>query len=340
LLVGWLVAVTPALRASGPASAPATGSLHDQLITQYMDGKWEDLEKELVASLKEISAMPAAPRADVEYIRHALAEGRPAWWKQCKAGQRIHFKPLVWRETLNATYDPTGTDNQTLNFNNGALSVVVGWQAKEMDNPTPGEWGFTHSEGNELWIWNVLGNSQAWSGMSPHFLVKLPEAAQMQFKRFVNFRGNATALYYVMPRARRMGICSGIVGYTGEFAKTPEVMCRKAIAAMYVAEVLSHPAAYPSIVLPPPPPADGAEAKLVLAMQEGLKHNNLTFAEDRTFREAAKGFALANASEAKFRQTGKIVLPNNLTLALDPAADKPLAVQRDAWITAHYPNGH
>jgi hypothetical protein len=336
LLTCILLSLTLPAHADGPATAPAPGNLHDQLIAQYMEGKWEDVEKELIVSLKEISAMPPAPRTDVEYIRHAIAEGKPPWWKLCKAGKRVQFKPLVWRAILAATYDPTGADSQQLNYVNGAMSVVLGWKAAEMDNPAMGELEFTRGENNEIAVWNVLGNSLAWSAMSPHFLVKLSAEDQLQFKRFVQFRGNVTAAYYCSPRARRLAVWSGFFGFSGEYAKSPDVMTKKAVGIFYISEVLGHPETYPSVKRPEDPPADGAEAKIVTELQDWIRRNNLTFAEDKALREAIKAFASANASEAKFRQAGKIVLPNGLTMALDPAVDKPLAAQRDAWIKARF----
>jgi hypothetical protein len=146
-------------------------------------------------------------------------------------------------------------------------------------------------------------------------------------------------LSYCSPRARRLAICNAITDITGEYSKSQDAMCRKVLAAMYVAEVFSHPKTYPSIQWPQDPPADGAELKTMLEMRDWLKHNDLTFPEDKALREAARTFAMANANEAKFRQAGTLILPSALGLSLDPAADKPLAARRDAWIKARYAKG-
>ena len=172
--------------------------------------------------------------------------------------------------------------------------------------------------------------------MSPKFLVKLSDEQKQQFIRYVTFRGNVTGMYYCTPRARRLAVWNAVAGYSGEYARLPDVMARKAMALFYVAEVLGHRQNYPTIKPPQEPPAEGAESKIVLELQEWIVHNNLTFAEDKALHRAIKTFANANANEQKFRQTGKLVLPNGLFVALDPAADKPLNAQRDAWIKAQY----
>ena len=71
-------------------------------------------------------------------------------------------------------------------------------------------------------------------------------------------------------------------------------MCRKAMGAMFIAEVLSHPKTYPSVKLPKEVPADDTEAALTPFFKDGLGSTPLTFAEDMALREAIKTFAAAN----------------------------------------------
>jgi len=60
------------------------------------------------------------------------------------------------------------------------------------------------------------------------------------------------------------------------------------------------------------------------------RKNQWTIAEDRAFRAAVRAFAVAN--EAKAFDTGKVILPNNLPIALVAADDAPLQAQRDKFV--------
>jgi hypothetical protein len=111
-------------------------------------------------------------------------------------------------------------------------------------------------------------------------------------------------------------------------------MGRKALAALFMTEVLGNPAAYPSIALPQSVPAKNAEATLALALLHTVEKNPWSFAEDNALRTAVKKFSNVNAM--KTYTAGLVTLPNKLTLSLDPASDAPLQPQRDAWIKAQF----
>ena len=94
-----------------PATLPA--GLHDRIVAQYMNGTWDELTKEMMSEAKGIGALPPAQKANVDYIRRTIAESRPAWWKQCKAGQKFRFHPAPWGKTLFAIYDPAAKMSST-----------------------------------------------------------------------------------------------------------------------------------------------------------------------------------------------------------------------------------
>ena len=91
--------------------------LHDVLVGQYMNGKWEDLEKDLTAKKPEIDKFSGVEAADMKYIRQTMAECRPAWWAKCKENQLFEFRPVVWGHGLRASFDPTQTLEWSIKFN-------------------------------------------------------------------------------------------------------------------------------------------------------------------------------------------------------------------------------
>ncbi|HET6252131.1 MAG TPA: hypothetical protein VFE47_30880 [Tepidisphaeraceae bacterium] len=319
------------------AAPPPGESLHDRIVRQYLNGTWDDASAELLSSAKQALALPPAEKADVDYIRKTIAECRPAWWKTTKAGQKVRFRPVVWGHTLSGTYDPAAKTNIQINFTNGVPAVTLTWNAKEMDDPAEAEHGFTKGELNDLTVWSTLGTAQSWMDIPLRSQTHLDAAGNMLLTRYLGIRGGMASAYYGTPRARRWSLWLGCWAYNAEHAKDPTIMCRKAMGAMYIAEVVGHPKTYPSVKVPKEIPASDTEEKLTPFYKDGLGRTPFTLAEDMALREAIKAFASAN--ENKPRATGTVILPNGLAVALDPAQDKPLSAKRDAWIKAALAGG-
>lgn len=121
-----------------------------------------------------------------------------------------------------------------------------------------------------------------------------------------------------------------------KYAKSPSVMSRKAVGAMFVSEVLGHRSRYPSISLPDPLPDDGIEPKLAEHLREWVEKHPLTLAEDEALREAVKAFAAANggAKAEGVRRSGKVTLGNGTEVMLDPDADQAAATKREEGLKA------
>jgi len=95
--------------ASAPAASPgAPGDVYARLMAAYMDGRMDDVETELRTSGAQVLRLPQAQQADVAYLRQAMAECRPPWWRACKAGRKTVFQAEVWGRKINAAYDPAG----------------------------------------------------------------------------------------------------------------------------------------------------------------------------------------------------------------------------------------
>lgn len=329
------------IAAAALRAAPApSADVHSRALELYLNGKWDELSTFLNSNAGAVAKLPPPDKADVDYIRRSMLECKPAWWKQCKAGEKIHFRPLVWGHSIVAAYDAQPQTNIRLNFVNGAASAVFSWDAKEMDNPEPiKELPFTKGEKQGLDIWGLIGIADSDANIAPHFQLSMTDAQRAALNRFLDFRANITGTYYATPPARRLAIWLSISAWSHEYDQAPTMVSRRCVGILLVEEVLGHPEAFPSVPWPEMPPAEGAQSKMVWALQEWIRNHPLPLAEDRAFRDAVKSFAAANASEPRFRQTGQITLPNGLSIALDPAADKPLETQRDAWIIAQYAKG-
>jgi len=330
-----LVARFAAHTSAADVSAGSQPSILIGIVSQYLQGNWDELAGELKTRSREIAALPAAQKADVEYIRRAIGECRPEWWAQCKSGRLSKFRPVVWGRSISATYDPDAKSELAITYLNGGPSVTIKWPAADMDNPgIEGELKFTKGEHVDLDIWRRLGTAQSWGPIPPRSQLNLTEPERKQLTRYLAFRGNVAGAYYATPRARRLALWEGISGWSHEYDKAAMYMPMRAIGILFAAEVLGHPETYPSIKWPEEPPADGAESKMIWALQEWIRYHELPLSEDKALREAFKAFAAAN--EGRTRQGGIVTLPNKLTLSLDPEADKPLSVLRDAWIKDRY----
>jgi hypothetical protein len=317
------------------AAADAQSDTFSSIVAAYLQGNWDELAGTLNSHGHEITKFPAAQKADVDYIRRTLLECRPEWWAQCKAGTVTRFRPVVWGHAITATYDPDSKSDVSITYLNGGPSVTIKWTAADMDNPAiEGELKFAKGEHVDLDLWRRLGTAQSWGLIPPRAQLNLSDPEQKLRQRYLSFRGNVAGVYYATPRARRLALWEGISGWSHEYDKAGMYMPMRAIGILFAAEVLGHPETYPSIRWPEEPPADGAESKMIWALQEWIRYHELPLSEDRALRDAFKAFAAAN--EGRTRQNGIVTLPNKLTLSLDPEADKPLSVLRDAWIKDRY----
>lgn len=317
------------------AAAPGSADTYANIVSQYLHGDWDDATAAMKSHAKEIASLPAGQKSDVQYIRQAILECRPEWWSRCKAGKLDRFRPVVWGRSIAAVYDPAAQSSLSITYLNGSPLVTIKWNAAELDSPAiKGELEFTQGEHADLDIWRNLGTAASWGLIPPRQQLNLTEAQQKQLRRYLLFRGNVAGVYYATPRARRLALWEGISGWSHEYDKAGMYMPMRAIGILFAAEVLGHPETYKSVPWPEEPPSDGAESKMIWELQKWIRYHELPLSEDRALRDAFKAFAAAN--EAHTRQTGLAVLPNKLSLSLDPDADQPLSVLRDRWIKERY----
>lgn len=334
-VLGDCMVLHPAFAADSPKGNEAKSSdLYARISQTYLDGNWEELEKALAVPSKEIEALSPAQQADVAYIRGALAQCQPAWWKQCKKAKKVEIRPVVWGHSLKLWYDPAGKEGVEMKSAGAVKVLTVSWSVADMDNPEPAEHGYSKGDLCNLGAWTTLGIAMVWSQTSPQALNNPNEQDKLRLTRYQEFRGHLTGLYYGTPKARRWGLFLYLLSWMEKYSQMPAVGSRKAAGSMFLAEVLANPAKYPSIPLPAALPEDGAEEKLAEHVRSKIERHGWTIAEDKALREAIKTFAAAN--ETGILQTQKAALPNKLAVSLDPEADKTLRPKRDAWLKSQF----
>jgi len=334
-----LFAGAAAAAAEQGKAAPAE-SKGDELLARitaaYMDGNWEDLDKALAARPAEMARLSRAQRADVDYVRQALAECHPAWWNILKAGKKATFQPVVWGRTLNLTCDPDSKGATNFRFGDPKVDVTLGAMAAAVDSPDEGEYEYLKGDLAGTAVWQNLGSAAAFSVMTVKQAGSIiGEKDKLRLSLYADFRGNLTPLYYGTPPIRRWALHIFLAAYMPEYGKGQVAASRRAAAAMLLAEIMRSPSTYPSLPLPDTLEAQEAEAKLAVHYKFMISRKSAwTIAEDRAFRAAVKPFALAN--EQKVLDGGKVTLPNNLTFAMMPDEDTQFQAQRDKFIKAAF----
>ncbi len=334
----WAIIALICTTAFGGDLAKSEGAksndLYAQISQAYLDGNWDELEKVLGDSSKEIEALSSAQQADVAYVRGVLAQCQTAWWNQCKKGKKVEIRPVVWGHTLKLWFDPAGKDAVEMKSVGAVKVLSVTWPVADMDNPEHAEHGYSKGDLCNLGAWNTIGIAMVWSQISAQALANRSGDDKLRLDRYQEFRGHLAGLYYGTPKARRWGFFLYLLSWMDKYSQMPTVGSRKAAGAMFLAEIMANPTKYPSIPLPGALPADGAEEKLAQHVRSKIEKHGWTIAEDKALREAIKSFAAAN--EAGVLQTQKATLPNKLTVSLDLEADKPLRLKRDAWLKSQF----
>ncbi|MCX5684396.1 MAG: hypothetical protein NT049_12020 [Planctomycetota bacterium] len=331
-LLAMACAASAAAEKENPAPPEGKGDdLYARIVASYMDGQWDDLAKDLAAKPAEMAALSKAQKADVDYVRQAMVECRPAWWNTLKAVKKASFQVGVWGRTVDVTCDPGGKGGFRFAGGDPKAKLTFGSDVSSMDAPEHAEHSYSKGDLAGVGIWHSLGTAAGWSTLSPRSTQIIGERDNLRLGLYFDFRGNVTVLYYGTPAVRQWGLWLYLAAYMEKYAKMDIVNSRKAVAAMMVAEVLKSPATYPLFTLPDTLPDEGAEGKLALHFLSKLnRKNHWTIAEDKAFRAAVKAFAAAN--EQKTFDTAKAVLPNNLTVALFRDEDAQLQAQRDKFI--------
>ena len=311
------------------AQTPPPVDSYQRLADSYLDGKWDEVEDMFATPGRELQAVAPAHQAELAYIRRALSEGRPAWWKRCKAGEKLAFIQTVWGRPLRATYDPNGKASIQSSYTRNSASLTLTWPAADMDNPAHAEHGFSKGDLTALTVWTTLGMAEAFGAVPLQSQANLKEDKKLLLQQYFDFRGDVAGVYYGTPRARRWGLWLYMAMYMEKYAKMPIRTSREAVAVSFMSEVVANPARYPSIKLPASLPAEGAEETLAADLRGWIEKHGWTVAEDKSIRDAIA--ALATTNTRQVNQIGDVTLPNGLLFAFDPEKDKAFRQKRDVW---------
>jgi len=327
-----LVSAASAAEKEKPAAAESKGDeLLARITAAYMDGNWEELDKALAARPAEMARLNRTQRAEIDYVRQAAAECRPTWWNTLKAGKKAAFALTVWGKPVNVSYDPDGKSETNFKAGEAKVEMKLGAEGLSVDSPDSGEFGFLKGDLAGYMIWHSMGGAAAFSNFPQKQLAVVGEKDQLRFGLYKDFRGNLTVMYYGTPPLRRWALHISLAAYMPEYSKPDMAAARRAASAVLLTEVLRSPATYPSLPLPDTLDAENAEEKLATHFKFMIKRQSAwTIAEEKAFRAAVRVFA--NANEQKVLETGKVTLPNNLTLAMMPGDDNQYQPQRDKFI--------
>lgn len=315
------------LRAADSSTQPG---VYDKIVSQYMAGKWDDLEAQIKATAKNPGTFSISEKADINYISQALADCHPAWWKPCVAGKRTSIRVSIFNVPVSAVFDPQQKQGVNAQFDGDDRTFLLGWAMGELGSSENAEHGFTKGELAAGGIWSSLGMASGYAQAPLSSLLDNGETQKIKLQRVLSFRGDLAAAYYGSPRTRRWWFFLALQYYRPQYQKTPIVMSRKALGAMLVAELAGHPGDYPSIQLPAIGDADHAEDKLVSAVHDRIERHAWTLAEDKLIRGATRTFALANASA--LHTGGPVKLANGLLISFEPNDDVALQLKRDQWL--------
>ena len=341
LLLAFACCAAPA--AEQEKAVPAEGK-GDELLARvtsaYMGGNWEDLDAALAAAAKPaaMKTLSKAQKADVDYVRQAMAECRPAWWNTLKAGKKASFAVTAWGRAADVVCDPDAKKSTVqVPGGNAKPKLTYGSDMNTIDNPDHAEHSYTKGDLAGVGVWQSIGGTAVGLAALSQRSVQgiMSDKDKLRLGIYLDFRGNLTVLYYGTPTVRQWGLWLYLAAYMEKNSKADIVNSRKAAAGALVAEVLKSPEAYPFFALPDSLPDEGAEGKLALHFLSKLNRNKpWTLAEDRAFRAAVKNLALAN--EQKAFDTGKVALPNGQAVALMAADDAPLQAERDKFVKAAF----
>ena len=320
------------LTAGATAAEPNKGDeLYSRIVELYMDGDFEELTTELKNASTKLNTMGPTQRLDVVYIRSALTECYPPWWKQAKAGRDMNIQQTVFNQKLQMYFDPNAKPGVNMNQTGADRRITIAWNFEEMDDPKHAEHTYTKGDLANLGVWQGMGMARVWQNVPLTIFMNPSEADKKRLQFFCDYWGDMTALYYCAPPARQWTLWLCLAAYEEKYRKSPTSGPRRVAAELFLAEVLGSPDDFPSLQLPTKPLGEPLTDKLALHFKNQLaRKKHWTPAEDKKLRLAVKNFVVTN--ERLVTESGRVKLPNGLQAALDPGTDDTFKPRREEWL--------
>jgi hypothetical protein len=307
--------------ASQRAAATQRSPIRDQAVALYMKGEWAPLEKLLKEQAPAAGTMPATD-PDVEAIKSALAECRPAWWNIAKAGKKATLRASLFGRSVNLAFDPS-TEGFRSNSKSGASA---GWSITGMDDPAPWMEGLSKSE---LTLWYAC----QYFGMAMASQEEASlRAGTAKFSRaYMTWRKEMTTATYGTPAVRRHAIHQAFRTFEQPLQEETGFTGHRALGVLFMIECLSQPETYPTYQFPGPVTGEIKEETLAARFLPLIDAKLPTLAEDCSLRAVYKK---AGSTGSGALTSGLFVLPNGLSMSADLKIDKPLYDKRTAWFKA------
>lgn len=322
-----------AFAADGSAPASARDELYAQIVGLYMNAQWDELNAELKSSAVKLSALPSTRRNDIVYIRQAMNECWPAWWKDVKSDRQTTFSQQVFGQDLRITFDPNAQPGVNMNQVGSERRLTVSWRAAEMDSPEHAEHSYTKGDLANLGVWQAMGMARVWQTLPVQALINPSEADKKRLQFFFDYWAAVTALYYCSPPARHWALWLDLAAFEEKYRKALFAGPRRVAGELFLVEVLNSPESYPSVSLPGTPLGEPLVENLALHCKKQFSRaKHWTVPEEKRFRLAVKTFVAAN--ERSVKDGGTVRLPNGLSASIDPEADASLRGRREEWIAA------
>ena len=343
--LGWILAAIaiaatamPAARAAnGPAKSKArakdddktAGNPYQRLCKAYLDGDWENLDKELQPG-KEPPGLTTEQRDELAAMRKAVAECRPAWWQSCKANAKVPIHPVVWGHKLDLTYEP-GELGLKMAYTSDHIAITVSWLAANMDNREKWEHGFVQGDQSHFFALVHAGNCR---DLDPDLaaVVDEPEREGQPGAGplpVLSQRSDGILLRHSQGTAARHVDSSARRGRSIMRKKTPSAQGQR----RDVPGRSSDRSREVSLASRAEGHCSGERGReLEDLYYDWVQKHAWTVPEDIALRKAIQKFAEANNDTRSLPKLQIVTLPNNLKISLDPAGDEKFRPLRDAWL--------
>jgi hypothetical protein len=329
-----------------PAAAPAADAdgarmeakeAYDAVVAAFLDSNWAKLREAQKKVGRTTTRMTPQQRANLLYIRKAVVEYRPAWWRACKSTVRTQIRARVWGRNLIASYTPADQPAMSATLDGPRrIKLSVSWNPSLVDSrdPEKGPVGEQHNltkgDLGEVLVWRQLGYSYVTVAVPSSTLLSLYNRNRHLYQHLQAFIAYVTCMYHCSPKARRAAMLSHAVLLQNPNTPEAHVRAARAVSALFTATVLADPSKWPSVSLPYTIPENEIEKNAGIYLYSKLDPG-WTLAEDKAFREALRKFFKLNAAGA-YRTGGRIVLPNRMTFMLVEPNDRTCQQKRNAWV--------
>ena len=348
MVAAWLcaaVAAVPAARAQTAAppapekaKTPEAQACYDEIVANYMQGKFEPLREQLKTWIGHRSELSLQQQKDVFYIDKACRDHRPSWWSKTRSMEPITFAARIWRKDFKVNYMPSSMLGAMapIGMIGDKLAVIVTWRPHMVDSPTkflkgmPRLHGLCEGDLAEAIVWHELGHNYICLALSPEALLECYQKHPNLFSCLQEFYADMTAMYYCSPAGRRALLMSRGSLIVRLKAGDPHSCPALAMGTLILHQVLLEPEKWPSFHLPSKMVGEAAEQSCIRYMFVNLDPN-YTLREDRALREVLGNYVWRHGADM-LRSGGSMPLPSGHSFRFYGDEDNKVRPRRISWV--------